>query len=197
MSIWIIYFIIGIVSLYYGSEILINNGKKFAYRLSIPEIVIGITIVAFGTSLPELLVSLTSNLRGESGLALGNVIGSNIANIGLVLGLSSMCTPLKSNYKKSMFDLLFLFLVSGLLVIICYLGDIDRTIGLFFLFILALYLWSVTKRKNDVKEKHVSNESIFILSTYIFFSLLLLYFGTDYFIKGAIIILVLIIQLLD
>ena len=111
MIIWFIYFIIGITSLYFGADILINNGKKIACKLSIPEIVVGITIVAFGTSLPELLVSFTSNLRGESGIALGNIIGSNIANIGLVLGLTAIITPLKSDYKKSKFDLLFLNLL--------------------------------------------------------------------------------------
>ena len=80
-------FFCGAGLLFIGAEYLIEGSKILAIRNRIPKIIIGITLVAFGTSLPELIVSILANLRGEPGLVLGNVIGSNIANIGLVLGI--------------------------------------------------------------------------------------------------------------
>ena len=90
MLIAIIYFIIGLIMLYYGADFLIENGKKIAFMFGISPLVIGITIVAFGTSLPDMVVSMIANINGNSGIAIGNVIGSNIANIFMVMGVLAM-----------------------------------------------------------------------------------------------------------
>ena len=94
-----IFFISGLVMLFFGAELLIDNGKRLAIKMAIPPIVIGITLVAFGTSLPEMIVSLIANIKGEPGIAIGNIIGSNIANIGMVLGIVAMVTPISSQFK--------------------------------------------------------------------------------------------------
>ena len=94
-------FILGTVLLYYGAEFLINGSKLIAEKYNIPKIVMGITLVAFGTSLPELIVSIIAILKDDPGLVVGNVVGSNIANIGLVLGVTALISPIYFSYKNT------------------------------------------------------------------------------------------------
>ena len=86
MSIGFTYLIIGSVILFYGADWIVKGGSQLAKYFGLSAIVIGLTVVAFGTSLPELVVSLAAALEGSSTIAVGNVVGSNIANVGLVLG---------------------------------------------------------------------------------------------------------------
>ncbi|MGC6427868.1 MAG: calcium/sodium antiporter [Akkermansiaceae bacterium] len=86
--------ILGLVLLYYGAEWFVAASSEFAVRIGISPLVVGLTVVAFGTSAPELAVSIDSNLKGSGGMAIGNVIGSNICNICLVLGLAAVVYPL-------------------------------------------------------------------------------------------------------
>lgn len=88
------FIIVGLVLLYYGAEWFVAAASEFAVRIGITPLVVGLTVVAFGTSAPELAVSIDSNLKGSGGMAVGNVIGSNICNICLVLGLSAVVFPL-------------------------------------------------------------------------------------------------------
>lgn len=104
MSIWLAIFLVifGLTSLWKGADWLVSGASTIAKNLGVPAIVIGLTIVAFGTSLPELLVSLLAAIRGNSAIAFGNVLGSNIANVFLILGLSLLMTnlPIKKNTLK-------------------------------------------------------------------------------------------------
>ncbi len=79
----------------FGAELLVSGSSRLALRLGIAPLVIGLTIVAFGTSTPELAVSIEAASNGQSALALGNVVGSNIANIGLILGITALIHPIK------------------------------------------------------------------------------------------------------
>lgn len=88
---WII---LGLVLLYYGAEWLVAGASELAVRLGISPLVVGLTVVAFGTSAPELAVSIDSNLKGSGGMALGNVLGSNVCNLCLVLGVAALVWPL-------------------------------------------------------------------------------------------------------
>ncbi len=90
-----ILFFVGITGVYFGAEWLVKGSSRLSRDLGIKPIVIGLTVVAFGTSSPELAVSLTAAIKGSSDLAIGNIIGSNIANIGLVLGIATIVLPLK------------------------------------------------------------------------------------------------------
>lgn len=94
MLINIIYIMVGLLGLYYGGEWLVQGAEKLAISFGISPLVIGLTIVAAGTSAPELIVNVSAALRGSSDLALGNVVGSNIANIGLILGVAGMIAPM-------------------------------------------------------------------------------------------------------
>ncbi len=95
MGIDIGWFLLGLLGLYAGAEWLVRGASHLALLFGIKPIVVGLTVVAFGTSSPELVVSLSAVLKKSEGLAIGNIIGSNIANIGLVLGLSALVSPLK------------------------------------------------------------------------------------------------------
>jgi cation:H+ antiporter len=97
MTINILICIIGFVLLYYGAEWLVKGSSSLAKNLGVAPIVIGLTVVAFGTSAPELVVSLISSIKGKSMIAVGNVVGSNICNIALVLGMAALLQPIVSH----------------------------------------------------------------------------------------------------
>ena len=103
----IIMIIIGFVLLIKGADFLVDGASEIAKRFHIPEIVIGLTIVAIGTSMPELVVSVTSALEGHSDLAIGNVVGSNIANMFLILGVCSIIRPLVFKKETRLFEIPF------------------------------------------------------------------------------------------
>jgi len=97
MALYIILCLVGFVLLYFGAEWLVKGSSSLARSLGVSPIVIGLTVVAFGTSAPELVVSLVSSIQGKSMIAVGNVVGSNICNIALILGLSALFNPIKSD----------------------------------------------------------------------------------------------------
>ena len=90
----IIYLLAGFIILVYGANFLVDGGAALAHRLKVPNIVIGLTVVAFGTSTPELVVNIISSIEGSSALALGNVLGSNIFNIMAILGVTALFVPI-------------------------------------------------------------------------------------------------------
>ena len=119
------WFLLGLFGLYWGAESLVKGSSHLAQSFGIKPIVIGLTVVAFGTSSPELIVSLTAALKKSPGLAIGNIIGSNIANIGLILGLSALVSPLKIELNLLRRELPIMIGVSLLL----YLMAIDLKIS--------------------------------------------------------------------
>ena len=106
MIISVIYLIIGTVLLYFGADWMVKSSVNIASKLNISRFVIGLTIVAFGTSLPELGVSVKAALYDKSGIAIGNIIGSNITNILLVLGICSLFSPLVISFSKIKKDII-------------------------------------------------------------------------------------------
>ena len=109
----VILIIIGFALLVKGADLLVLGASKIAKKFNIPEIIIGLTVVAIGTSLPELVVSTTSALTGHSDIALGNVVGSNIANLFLILGICSAVRPLKFKKETISLDDLFAKINAG------------------------------------------------------------------------------------
>ena len=120
-----ILFIVGISGVYFGAEWLVKGSSKLSRDLGIRPIVIGLTVVAFGTSSPELAVSLTASIKGSNDIAIGNIIGSNIANIGLILGISAIVLPLKVEKLLMKRELPLMIGISAAL----YFMAIDRKIG--------------------------------------------------------------------
>ena len=125
--------LIGLVLLYYGAEYLVRGGSAIASRSCVSPLVIGLTLVAFGTSAPELFVSTGAALHGLGDICIGNVVGSNICNVALILGLSALISPLAVNAELFKRDLPIMILVSVVLTVVClFCGGIGRVVGLLF-----------------------------------------------------------------
>jgi len=154
MGINILQFAAGTVLLYYGADFLILGSKSIASKFKIPPIVVGITLVAFGTSLPELIVSIIAILKGESGMVIGNVVGSNIANIGLVLAVTAILVPIVFSFKKISFDLYFLIFITFLPLFFMYLGDLVLWQGICFLLLLGGYCWYLFNKDHEYEDDH-------------------------------------------
>jgi cation:H+ antiporter len=123
----IVLFTIGLLVIYFGAEHLVRGSSALASALGLSPMVIGLTVVAFGTSAPEIVVSVVSSLKGKSMIAVGNVIGSNICNIALVLGLSALFRPISGQSTVVRRDIPIMMLVSGYLMVI----SADSVIGRF------------------------------------------------------------------
>ena len=154
MGINILQFAAGTVLLYYGADFLILGSKSIASKFKIPPIVVGITLVAFGTSLPELIVSIIAILKGESGMVIGNVVGSNIANIGLVLAVTAIFVPIVFSFKKISVDLYFLIFITFLPLLFMYLGDLVLWQGICFLLLLGGYCWYLFNKDHEYEDDH-------------------------------------------
>ena len=125
MLLYIALCILGFVLLYFGAEWLVKGSSSLARSLGVTPIVIGLTVVAFGTSAPELVVSLISSIKGKSMIAVGNVVGSNICNIALVLGLSALLNPIKSDPSVIRRDIPIMLGISLYLLVL----SINNTLG--------------------------------------------------------------------
>ncbi len=143
----------GFLILTFGAEALVRGASAVALRLGIAPLVIGLTIVAFGTSAPELAVSLKSALAGNSGIALGNVIGSNIANIGLILALTALIRPIKVQSQMVKRDIPLMIAASVLFWFMLFDGELSFVDGLILVIALISYLvFSYISSKNSNEE---------------------------------------------
>ncbi len=187
MTLSIIYIICGGVLLYFGADWIVKGGSKLAAHFGLSPLVVGLTIVAFGTSLPELVVSLAAALKNSSNIAIGNVIGSNITNVGLVLGLSTMIFPLTIRFSRIRNDLLIYLGAASLFTYFCFDGIIERWEGAILFSGIIFYTgYSLIHPSRRVEKIIDENGSVV---RYVFFLLLgggLLYIGSNLFIEGAI-----------
>ncbi|WP_288611937.1 calcium/sodium antiporter [uncultured Victivallis sp.] len=141
----------GTAFLYYGADFLVKGGVSIATRFGVSALVIGLTLVAFATSAPELVVSVQAALAGSSDISIGNVIGSNICNIALILGLSAVIAPLSVHRKVLRFDLPVMAAVTlAMAAIGLLLGGFNRLTGaVFFAGLLAYIAWNIRLEKRD------------------------------------------------
>ena len=141
----ILFILIGFVLLMKGGDFLIDGAVAIAQRAKLSNMVIGLTVVGFGTSMPELLVSTQAAWVGSSGLAIGNVAGSNIANIALILGVTSLIHPLPSTRNMMRIDIPFMLFAIVLFIVFAYTGDeIQRWQGICMVLLLIGFIsWEV------------------------------------------------------
>lgn len=123
-----IYIVIGFIGIIAGGKLAVTGATEIAKMLGISETIIGLTVVAIGTSLPELVTSVVATKRGETGIAIGNVIGSNIFNILFILGASALCTPIQIQLW-TLYDLLVLVAINVVMYIIGLKGYFNRRMG--------------------------------------------------------------------
>ena len=152
--------LVGLALLYFGGEWLIRGASALATRLGISSLAIGLTVVAFGTSAPELVVSIDAALSGASDVSVGNVVGSNIANIALILGLAALLRPAKVEAKILRVDAPIMILVSFALLAVMADGRASRLEGCLLLLGLIAYtgftFWEAGRESERVREEFAS-----------------------------------------
>lgn len=187
---------IGIVMLYFGSDWMVKGGKGLALRLGVAPFIIGLTVLAFGSSAPECVTSIVSGDTPQ--IIIGNVVGSNIANIGLAIGLAAVVGPLAAKYKSMRFELIVMMLAAVLLTIMAMTGFIGFFEGLVLVSLLFMFVFAVYRLKKDDEEGQEAYCSEVVeddgpsfmkktpfLILLVVVGLVLLYFGARFFIDGA------------
>lgn len=197
--------IIGLALLTAGAEGLVRGASALAFRLGLSTLVIGLTVVAFGTSAPELLVCVRASLAGQQGLAVGNAVGSNIFNTGAILGIAAMIFPISCAATVVKREVPIMIL-SGILLLTATLvganmGELDRSEGVIFVAIwigYLLYAYRVARRERpEVLESHhlefspdnpedIQRRGFWLDLLFVFGGLAALSFGADVLVDGAV-----------
>ena len=182
---------VGLFFLYYGGELLVTGSLRLAQAFKISPFIIGATVIGFGTSTPELAVSLMASLQDSGDLALGNIIGSNITNIGLVLGLTALIVPLTIEKQRFIDESPPLIITSLIIVVFAWNNYLGRTEGFIMICLLVIYLWRAfqTKEKTDLdlSEDHLFSEyggssfQIFL----VILGIIMLILGANWMVEGA------------
>jgi len=187
-----LYVFLGLSLLILGGEFLVRSSIALSFKLNISKMVIGMTVVSFATSTPELLVSLQAALDGSPAISINNVIGSNIANIGLVLGITAIIGPIivSKDFYKLNWPVMLLF--SFLLYYFLYNDNVlSQTEGFILLVALAIFLYILIKtaKKEDVSLEEVDDAladiSYFKIVVWLIIGSISLYFGSDLLVEGA------------
>ncbi len=182
----------GIILLSQGGDLLTKSSVDISLKLSIPKIIIGMTVVSFATSAPELIVSLNATLNGLPNFAIGSVIGSNIANIGLVLGIITIIYPITLKQRFYNTDFPLLMVSTGLFYYIIYSGSqISRQEGFILVISIILILLNLflnQKKHSDEFSENLNKNDISIYKSFLFilFSGALLWLGSETLIKSAV-----------
>ncbi|HRE40354.1 MAG TPA: calcium/sodium antiporter [Ignavibacteria bacterium] len=192
-----ILFVIGFVILIKGADLLVEGAASTAKKFKISNIVIGLTIVSFGTSAPELVVNLFASISGNNEIAVGNILGSNIANILLILGISAIIYPLRVQ-KNTVWKEIPLSLLAGLIILVMgndiFLdgysqNEISRTDGLTllgFFSIFMVYVFAIARENPDEVSGDVKELSTGKSVLYILLGLVGLVFGGKWIVDGAV-----------
>ena len=178
----------GLLGLFLGGEALIRGAVAVAEGLKIPKLIIGLTIIGFGTSMPELLVSLQAVQQGVPDVAIGNVVGSNIANILLILGFGALLNPIATSARNIRREVLIMLVVSGGLVWLAWTGTISQQAGLIMAGALLVYLlliYLLEGRKGDEAIAPKTGLSPWVAVIWIIAGLAALIIGADCLVRGA------------
>ena len=199
----VIFIAIGFVLLIKGADLLVNGASSIAKKFHIPEIIIGLTIVSIGTSMPELFVSTTSAIGGHSDMAIGNVIGSNVCNLLLILGLASVIRRIKFQRETRIIEIPMCLFFTFIFMILCNTGTgISRIEGIILMVLFVIFIGYTIfmavkgekfdaldesdeedEKKNDEKEKSMLKNILFIILGGV-----ALKFGGDLTVDNAVII---------
>ena len=182
---------VGLFFLYYGGELLVTGSLRLAQAFKISPFIIGATVIGFGTSTPELAVSLMASLQDSGDLALGNIIGSNITNIGLVLGLTALIVPLTIEKQRFIDESPPLIITSLIIVVFAWNNYLGRTEGFIMICLLVIYLWRAfqTKEKTDLdlSEDHLFSEygGSSFQTFLVILGIIMLILGANWMVEGA------------
>jgi cation:H+ antiporter len=157
--------LLGLIILYFGAEWLIRGASSLAVSLGIRPLMVGLTVVALGTSMPEFMTNLLAVMIGKDGLALGNVIGSNIANIGLILGLSALLLPIHVGSRTLSREYMIMLAVMVLFYVLALDGTISRSDGAFLLaglIAFLAYLVETGRRQRAASAEVVASPDLYL-----------------------------------
>lgn len=184
----------GLLMLIGGGELLVSGAAKIAKRFGMSPLLIGLTVVAFGTSMPELFVSIKATVSGHPDIMFGNVVGSNIANIGLVLAISAVLYPLTVNFHRLKNEFFLVIGASLVLFGATVVGFFPRSLGFVFSISLIAYTFSSYRSENKQKARQGTQSeaekalqpSILPIIILCVTGLVFMWFGSNYFIDGAV-----------
>lgn len=184
--------ILGLALLGIGSTLLVEGAASTAIMFAVRPVIVGLTIVAFATSTPELLVSLVAALKGSFGISIGNVIGSNVINIALVLGISAAIKPLVIKRQIITIEIPYMFFVSFIFWLLCLDSNIGRMDGIVLFSLLIIFLiYSLATAKDKNNHTEPVKPSFSKISKNIFFiiiGIVMLSYGANFVVQEAIII---------
>lgn len=195
MTVDLLYLFGGVVLLYAGAESLVKGAASTAARLGLTPLVIGLTVVAFGTSTPELVVSVGAALQGQGAIAIGNVVGSNISNIALILALAALVSPPRVQSQVIRVDVPIVIVTSLIMAGILWNGLVGRLEGALLFTGMILYivisLWTAQREKEPVLQEYEDaaprrTRSLFVDVVLILVGLILLVLGARAMVTGAV-----------
>ena len=192
-----ILFLVSFIMLFIGGDLLVRSSVALALKMRISTLVVGMTVVSFATSAPELFVSLQAVLDGSNDIAFGNVIGSNIANITLVLGVTALIFRVKISEQTVTLNFPILLLSSLVFGgVLYFFGGVPQSIGFLFIFLLLVFVWMLIRksRKDNLKAatdenkllEESSDDSLIKSLGFLIAGIILLKFGADYLVDGTI-----------
>lgn len=189
MMLDIVFIVLGVWSVLRGADYLTEGAAAVARRMRIPEMIIGLTIVAAGTSAPELFVSIVSALKGTSDMAVGNVVGSNIMNTMLIVGVAAMVAPMTISRNTVKKDLPFTVAASMLLLFLAFDHFLGHVGGFLLLAVFALFvaysIYSASRSPESVDDAPQKHLSVMRSTCYVIGGLLLLIVGSNVFVDHA------------
>lgn len=188
------YLIVGVVLLVLGSDFLVKGASKLAAAAGISSLVIGLTVVAYGTSAPEMAVSAMAAFAGNADISVGNVVGSNIFNVFIILGISALIVPLTVNRQLIRLDVPLMIIVSFILVLLSLDGSISKIDGVLLFggaIVYTIGLIRMSRRETKEATKGTEKEKttpVELLKSLLFLivGLVLLVVGSNYLVKGAV-----------
>lgn len=185
----------GFIMLAAGGEVLVKGAVALAGKLQVPPLIIGLTLVALGTSAPELMISIEAGLSGNPGIAVGNVVGSNIANIFLVLGATAVLRPLVNTDRSLIRDSFFMIIVSGTFILFSFYDVVSRPMSILLLIMLIIYLYNVYQQeqrssmnRTDLVAETSGKIGPFLSVLLMVIGVLSLVWGADILVDGSVVL---------
>lgn len=189
----IIFIIVGFFLLVKGADLLVDGSSRIARKFNVKEIIIGLTIVSIGTSMPELIISVTSALKNQSDFAIGNILGSNISNLFFILGVCAIIKPLLFKKQTVKIEIPFVIFLTALLYIFGNNGDyhliteLEGIIFIVFCVLFTIYNIFISKNINNSEMEKNKNKDIKLSKSFllIMIGIILLKFGGDFVVDNA------------
>ena len=198
MTATLLFLLLGLVLLYFGAEGLVRGSSSMALRLGVSPLLVGLTVVAFGTSAPEMMVSVKAAYLGQGDISVGNVVGSNICNIGLILAFSALIVPIKVASQIVRIDTPIMIGTTALAIALLYDGALSRTEGIIFFLLLVVYVvFSIRLAKRQATdplaqefsdEMKISKTGVALDVLLVIGGLVMLVFGARFLVDSAIVV---------